>query len=57
MWISQKKLTCPIELGGIRGDIAPVPRAIAPDYFHKYRISITAMQLDSLETFYEIYCY
>jgi hypothetical protein len=25
--------------------------------FHKYRISITVMQLDSLETFYEIYYY
>jgi hypothetical protein len=24
-------------------------------YVHKYRISITAMQLDSLETFYDIY--
>jgi hypothetical protein len=25
--------------------------------FHKYRISITTMHLDPLETFYEIYCY
>jgi hypothetical protein len=27
-------------------------------YFtYKYRISITVMQLGSLETFYDIYCY
>jgi hypothetical protein len=25
--------------------------------FNKYRISIIAMQLNSLEIFYEIYCY